>query len=1547
MNGRATPSVARLLAALMLLAVSAAAPIAAAADTAIAPLFDHLTTGFELLGQHRDLACETCHVNAVFKGTPRDCSACHGVGTSVRATAKANNHILSSDRCDACHNTNAWVPAVSFDHVEVRGSCSTCHNNVQAQGMGPGHIQTNLECNVCHSTISWAGAVFNHAGVTGNCASCHNGISATGLPPTHIPTGGAPCESCHSPTNFTDWTGATMNHTVVSSMPCAACHEAGKSFIGVTIVTRPPAPHPTTGDCGQCHSSTTSFKVGTLTPSNHIPLPAADGANCTLCHSNANDYSVYTMNHVNIATNCAQCHAAGLSFTNMAPPTLKETPANHIPIGTVACEACHSPTTFTTFAGTAMNHAAVPGVACASCHAQGKTFVAPVITEPGNHIPIGTVACESCHSPTTFTTFAGTAMNHANFKTNCIACHGVGLAFVGTPAVKTFPANHIPTGTIACESCHSNANFTSFAFTNASGTAPPSMVHSVASSIACSTCHEAGKAFIGAPPIVVRPPPPGHVTTGECSTCHFSTTSFLGASNLPVGHIPMPAADGANCTLCHSNANDYSVYTMNHVNIATNCAQCHAAGLSFTNMAPPTLKETPANHIPIGTVACEACHSPTTFTTFAGTAMNHAAVPGVACASCHAQGKTFVAPVITEPGNHIPIGTVACESCHSPTTFTTFAGTAMNHANFKTNCIACHGVGLAFVGTPAVKTFPANHIPTGTIACESCHSNANFTSFAFTNASGTAPPSMVHSVVSSIACSTCHEAGKAFIGAPPIVVRPPPPGHVATGECSTCHFSTTSFLGASNLPVGHIPLPAADGANCTLCHSNANDYSVYTMNHVNIATNCAQCHAAGLSFTNMAPPTLKETPANHIPIGTVACEACHSPTTFTTFAGTAMNHAAVPGVACASCHAQGKTFVAPVITEPGNHIPIGTVACESCHSPTTFTTFAGTAMNHANFKTNCIACHGVGLAFVGTPAVKTFPANHIPTGTIACESCHSNANFTSFAFTNASGTAPPSMVHSVASSIACSTCHEAGKAFIGAPPIVVRPPPPGHVATGECSNCHFSTTSFLGATNLPPNHIPIPAADGANCALCHTNASDFSVYTMNHVNIASNCAQCHGAGLSFANMAPPTLKEPPTGTPPHIPVASNVACELCHSATNFTTFSGTVMRHAAVPGKACDSCHEFNMAWYGEPNLWTRPSAGHHAGQDCGGSGCHTARDKRAVRPAAAGVALAVRPQQALAAVGAGAAAAASPGVSGGRLAVGLPAPFNHLRIGNTNCASCHNGIAATGKPPGHVATTNDCSSCHTTLSWVRVARVDHMQVLGNCATCHNAVKAVGKPITHVATAADCGVCHTSNAWVPARVDHSALSASARCRSCHDGVHAIGVPANHVPTTQECSACHGTLAWAPAKVDHRTLTARCASCHNNIAATGMTSRHMVTMRDCATCHSYPDWNLVAYRHQSGAYPGDHRVALSCASCHSGNSEQVPFSSPTNAGSCAGCHARDFKPEAHPKTLKGQLYSASELHDCTGACHVYSDSNGGIAKSPTAPFHRVTDAAFKH
>ncbi|MDE2251799.1 MAG: cytochrome C, partial [Gammaproteobacteria bacterium] len=301
----------------------------------------------------------------------------------------------------------------------------------------------------------------------------------------------------------------------------------------------------------------------------------------------------------------------------------------------------------------------------------------------------------------------------------------------------------------------------------------------------------------------------------------------------------------------------------------------------------------------------------------------------------------------------------------------------------------------------------------------------------------------------------------------------------------------------------------------------------------------------------------------------------------------------------------------------------------------------------------------------------------------------------------------------------------------------------------------------------------------------------------------------------------------------------------------------------------------------------------------------------------------------------------ASGSVGGG--AVG----FSHRRVAGTACVTCHGPASGIGMSPNHIATTDRCESCHMTAAWLPVTHVDHMQVRGSCVSCHNGVAATGKGRNHIAGSDSCETCHTTNAWSPARFDHIGV-APHTCISCHDSIHATGLPANHVVTSAQCDTCHGTLGWKPAKLDHTTLTAPCASCHDNNIAIGVTPTHMSTARGCATCHSYPDWSVLHFAHTSASYPGEHRAALACTACHTTNTDQIPWASPADAGSCGGCHAKDFRPDLHPKTQGGLKYTASELRDCSGACHVYSDATlGTVAKPMPGPYHRVADAAFKH
>jgi hypothetical protein len=687
---------------------------------------------------------------------------------------------------------------------------------------------------------------------------------------------------------------------------------------------------------------------------------------------------------------------------------------------------------------------------------------------------------------------------------------------------------------------------------------------------------------------------------------------------------------------------------------------------------------------------------------------------------------------------------------------------------------------------------------------------------------------------------------------------------------------------------------------------------------------------------------------------------------------------------CNGCHTTTPTFSTDQTgsAKPANHIPTS-APCAQCHT---------TAGNNAVYSvtgthqgvTGCLTCHGstVATTFANITIVST-PSNHIPIGSLDCNGsgCHTttNVNAGGFKLGTANVSTPTLTVagHTTVTVVgACSTCHETAP-YLGMAVSTAttwgdsRPTAydKAHPTSGECSGCHTTTPTFAtnqsGSSAKPPNHIPTTAA----CAQCHTTAGNFVLYVMGatgHAGITSNCAQCHAYGLSFYNMAPPTLKQPPSGATGHIPSnppngTATLACELCHAATVFTAFSGTVMKHAYVTSMTCMSCHELGMTWKTNGSLWTRPSAGHHAGQDCGGSGCHSSRDKLALRPTATaatkpGTAVTARAGVGPAPRAGTAASVIAPAAGSAAPVLGQPAtsaspaasaPFNHATVAGTACVTCHSAASGSGKPATHIATSNNCQSCHTTLAWLPVRAVDHTQVTGTCVSCHNGAIAMGKPSSHLPTSAGCASCHTTNAWTPARFDHLGVAAHT-CTTCHNSVRAIGMPRTHIPTTQQCDVCHGTLAWKPARIDHSTFTSGCATCHNNGGAVGLSPGHMSTRLDCATCHSYPNWSIIHFRHTSAAYPGTHRTALSCTSCHTSNTDQVPYPSAANAGTCAGCHAKDFKPAAHPKTIKGLNYTATELANCSGACHVYSDTTQStITRSLPGPHHRVSDATFHH
>lgn len=130
-------------------------PRLAHAQSAARSEFDHLTTGWPLDGEHRNADCERCHVAGIFKGTPRECFACHSRGGLIRSTAPPLTHIRSTQQCQDCHNEASWAAVWKVDHTQVLGSCGSCHNGVTATGKTPDHPPASNQCDLCHRTTTW------------------------------------------------------------------------------------------------------------------------------------------------------------------------------------------------------------------------------------------------------------------------------------------------------------------------------------------------------------------------------------------------------------------------------------------------------------------------------------------------------------------------------------------------------------------------------------------------------------------------------------------------------------------------------------------------------------------------------------------------------------------------------------------------------------------------------------------------------------------------------------------------------------------------------------------------------------------------------------------------------------------------------------------------------------------------------------------------------------------------------------------------------------------------------------------------------------------------------------------------------------------------------------------------------------------------------------------------------------------------------------------------------------------------------------------------
>ncbi|HEY3452944.1 MAG TPA: CxxxxCH/CxxCH domain-containing protein [Myxococcales bacterium] len=575
--------------------------------------------------------CDSCHGNPPPAPHPQrsQCRVCHpgtlkSDGTiDVEGGQHIDGTVQVGTACNSCHGNQANAAPPQ----DTLGATDTTARGVGAHQahLVAGRVRSAVACSECHlvpATVGEAGHIdSDHATLTwgplatsGGLAPAWDGANAT-------------CSSvyCHG-ASLTGGAHVAPRWTQVdgSQIACDGCHG-----------NPPPAPHPASGACGNCHPGTLKAD-GTidLAGGQHVDGALQVASACNACHGDSAgdparpaDQAPPTDTSGRSATSE---RGVGAHQAHLADSAIRKA---------VSCAECHLVPATADAAGhldsalpaeltwgpLATAQAQAPqwdGTRCASVYCHGSSLAGGAHVEPvWTQVDGSQVACDGCHGNPPPAPHPQSA--------SCRTCHsGTVAASGGIDVAGGLHIDGVVQAASACNACHGNAagdpanpadqappRDTSGNSTSASRGVGAHQTHLAASAVhvafACDDCHLV-PATVGAAGHTDSALP-AELTWGalarsggaspawngsQCSSvyCHGATLSggtltdpnwtVVDGSQAACGTChgnPPPAHYGSNCSACHptvdasGNVIDKVRHVDGHVDVTGGpCGSCHA-----------------------------------------------------------------------------------------------------------------------------------------------------------------------------------------------------------------------------------------------------------------------------------------------------------------------------------------------------------------------------------------------------------------------------------------------------------------------------------------------------------------------------------------------------------------------------------------------------------------------------------------------------------------------------------------------------------------------------------------------------------------------------------------------------------------------------------------------------------------------------------------------------------------------------------------------------------------------------------------------------------